>query len=84
MTDRPKFKLHMAARDYIVTWDKDGYFICDDAETQDYVRNLFRVYDAGYSYNATRTLVEFVETLDATWINKPTVPPIELDKDKIY
>ena len=84
MTDRPQFKLHMAARDYVITWGEFGEFLCDDASAQEYVENLFYLYEGGYSHSATHKVVDFVDSIDAVWINKPKVPPIEYDESKIF
>lgn len=84
MTDRPQFNLHMAARDYVITWGMDGDFICEDLPTQEYIENLFGLYVTGYSYSPARTIVAFVDTLNATWVNKPKVIPIELNSSKIF
>ena len=83
MSDDPIFMLPMFARDYKITVI-DGDFTAEDKRISDHVERLFDAFDADYTYSFERTLVEFVDDLKAEWINKPTVPPIELDDTKVF
>lgn len=84
MSDDPIFMLPMVARDYKITVI-DGDFTAEDKRISDHVELLFDAFTVGkYTYSFSRTLVEFVDDLKAEWINKPTVPPIELDDTKVF
>ena len=85
MTDKYVFNLKMLARDYKITVDENGNFLCEDKTMQAHAINLFNQYTAGkYSYSFERTLVDFVSNIKSTWIDKPEVEPIERVEGRIY
>ena len=74
----------MSLKNYVITWNSSGNFSCEDVETLQYINDLFRLFKSGYSYNSFRTLIDFVDSIDATWIVKPVIEPIEIDNNKIF